>query len=80
MGSERPRLRELLPEEIWERLLTAVGSLVEAEARIDALTAQVEALCARIVELEHREAEAVAEIDRLLDRLEAFGDARGEAG
>jgi hypothetical protein len=44
MNPERPRLRELLPDEIWERLLTAVGSLAKAEQRIEELTAQVEAL------------------------------------
>jgi hypothetical protein len=41
---ERPKLRELLPDEIWERLLTAIGSLDEAQRRIDELTMQVEAL------------------------------------
>jgi hypothetical protein len=41
---ERPRLRELLPDEIWERLLTAVGNLDACERRIDELTMQVEVL------------------------------------
>jgi hypothetical protein len=68
---ERPRLRELLPDEIWARLLTALGSLADAEARIEALTTQLEVLRARVTELEHREAQAVAEIDR----LQAFREA-----
>jgi cell division protein FtsB len=49
----------------WERFLTMVRSLAEAEQQIDQLTAQIEALRTRVAELEHREAEAVAEIDRL---------------
>jgi hypothetical protein len=44
MEPSRPSLRELLPDEIWERLLTALGSLEEAQRRIDDLTMQVEAL------------------------------------
>jgi hypothetical protein len=44
MHPERPRLRELLPDEIWERFLMAVKSLDEAQRRIDELTMQVEAL------------------------------------
>jgi hypothetical protein len=47
---ERPQLRELLTEEIWERFLTAIGSLDEAERRIDELTAKVEALTAALRE------------------------------
>jgi conjugal transfer/entry exclusion protein len=78
MEPERRRLRELSTEEIWQRFLTAVRSLEEAEQQIEALTTQLAALRARVAELESREAEAVAEIDRLLDRLQAFGDARGE--
>jgi hypothetical protein len=41
---ERPKLRELLPDEIWARFLTAIGSLDECEQRIDELTAKVETL------------------------------------
>src|SRR4030095_11899721 len=48
MNPERPQIRELLPEEIWERLFTALRSLDEAQDRIDALTAQVEALVAAL--------------------------------
>jgi hypothetical protein len=41
---ERPQLRELLTEDLWERFLTAIGSLDACERRIDELTMQVEAL------------------------------------
>jgi excisionase family DNA binding protein len=44
MEPERPHLRELLPDEIWERFLTAIGNLEACERRIDELTMQVEAL------------------------------------
>jgi ABC-type transporter Mla subunit MlaD len=50
MDPERPQIRELLPEEIWERLFTALRSLDAAQDRIDALTAQVEALTAALRE------------------------------
>jgi hypothetical protein len=41
---ERPQLRELLTEELWERFLTAIGSLDQCERRINELTMQVEVL------------------------------------
>jgi hypothetical protein len=41
---ERPQLRELLTEDLWERFLTAIGSLDERERRIDELTMQIEVL------------------------------------
>jgi hypothetical protein len=41
---ERPQLRELLTEDLWERFLTAIKSLDERERRIDELTMQVEVL------------------------------------
>jgi hypothetical protein len=47
---ERPKLRELLPDEIWERFLMAVRGLNEAQQRIDDLTAQIEVLTAALRE------------------------------
>jgi excisionase family DNA binding protein len=44
MDPERPYLRELLTDELWERFLTAIGSLDAAQQRIEALTAEIETL------------------------------------
>jgi hypothetical protein len=41
---ERPQIRELFTENLWERFLTAISSLDERERRIDELTMQVEVL------------------------------------
>jgi hypothetical protein len=45
---ERPHLRELLTEDLWERFLTAIWSLEQCQHRIDALTAQIETLRAAL--------------------------------
>jgi hypothetical protein len=50
---ERPQLRELITEDLWERFLTAIGSLEQREQRIEELTAQVEALTAALHEATH---------------------------
>jgi hypothetical protein len=44
MTPERPQMRELVTDELWERFLTAIGSLEEREQRIEELTAQIEML------------------------------------
>jgi hypothetical protein len=47
---ERPQMRELLTDELWERFLTAIWSLEQCQHRIDELTAQIETLRAALRE------------------------------
>jgi hypothetical protein len=41
---DRPQMRELLTDDLWERFLTAIGSLDACKRRIDELTMQIEVL------------------------------------